>query len=257
MQPNQQPRSPFKPSLIARAAREVARNTNPLDMPFEKLSKPQRSTVMRNAGKQGLLRDGWALEPMKTGQRGKRQVYIAKKGDKRVVVAIRTSQDGWMGYPKKGQPGFGKSLDGIDAVITVVPDQVGEDAEFLEVFWVEPKDLESRFLANYNAHEAAGKVPNHPAMWLSLRSLSRKGPSGVGAGILQGKEPIGRFSIEDPEIRRNIDLDVDPDERAEMAGAADLPTTVPEAIHQAKVHIARITGIPIEAISLDMKFGGM
>lgn len=238
-------------SPVAKAVRQVLPG-NELNMPFNDLNKAQRSKLMRNAAKAALMRDGYTLEKMKTGKRGNRQVLLATRDGEQVVVAVRSSQDGWIGYPTRGQPTFGKSMAGLDLVLVVVPDNI-DAPDKLQVYAVDPSDLEARFKANFDAHDAANRIPKHPVMWVSLRASERQGPSGVGAGVVEGKLPLAEFSIDDQEIRQDIDLD-GPEGDQNPPAVDTQPTTVPEVMQQAKAHIARITGAPVETIKLELKF---
>lgn len=113
---------------------------------------------------------------------GKSSVRLATKGNKRYQVAIRTTQDGWIGFQRNGK-GW-NTLSGMDWVVIVSVDD-RHNPKMARVHLIPGDEMRDRFDRAYAARIAAGhKIPNRQPMWISVYDEDKNEPiSLVGAGV--------------------------------------------------------------------------
>lgn len=217
---------------------------------YSQLDKYERRDLFREAIREVLRKSGWMFREV---ERNKALTLHMKQGNDDLLASARTSSDQWLGFAiERGtQRYLGDEIlnDGKTHVVIAVPDRV-DSPDCVLVYMVKAADLEKCFRANYDAHKSEKRLPNHTSMWISLFHSERKGPGGVGSGILEKIKPLGRVAIRDLLDAREKGHNIAP------IGTQPRPThteSIGDVLRDAKERIARIAGVPIEVVRLDLK----
>ncbi|HEV2341233.1 MAG TPA: hypothetical protein VGS15_05495 [Candidatus Acidoferrales bacterium] len=135
-------------------------------------------------GVETLEKEGWSVRRIRGI--GKSSVRQITKGGKSLKVAIRTSQDRWIAFPRDGSDKSWVTLSEVDIVLAVSVDD-GDNPKFALVHFIDAGDMRRRFDRAYKARRAAGrKIPLGRGMWLPLYHPDAANPLndvGGGAGL--------------------------------------------------------------------------
>lgn len=153
---------------------------------------PEKVSLRRNLfdlGETALERAGWRVERIQGI--GKSSVRRIVKGTEQHTVSIRTTQDCWIAFPRKGDDSGWVTLDDVDYVIAVTVDDKDEPKEAM-VFMVEGSEMRDRFDRTYRARLDAGhSIPIGRGVWVSMFvQEDPSAPSTVGGGIAIGRKPM-------------------------------------------------------------------
>lgn len=154
-------------------------------------------------GVRKLLRDvcirtiethGWGLT--KAPGVGNAQVYDLVKGGDSRRVAIRTSQDRWIAFPRTKDDAKWSTLSEVDVVAAAVLDP--EDREFARIHLFDADDLRSRFDRAYDARLKAGhSIPRGRGVWIALYEHESEVPvTLIGAGAGLATPPVARVRLD-------------------------------------------------------------
>jgi hypothetical protein len=151
-------------------------------------------------GVQVLQGEGWAVE--KIQGIGKASVRRITKGTAKRVVAIRTTQDQYISFPRNAQDKAWVTLSDVDAVVAVSVDDVSSPKVAL-VHMVEGEEMRDRFDRAYQARLAAGhSIPVGRGVWVPLYLPDEPiPPAHVGGGAGLVNPPLARVPIELPAPR--------------------------------------------------------
>src|SRR5262245_30293778 len=128
--------------------------------------KVTRRDSLFQAGLDTLKRDGWKVERIPGF--GKSSVRRITKGGKRLKVAIRTTQDTWIAFPRTQDDKGWVTLSDVDVVIAVSVDDPDEP-RFAQVHWIDAEEMRDRFDRAYAARMAAGHtIPLGRGVWVPL-----------------------------------------------------------------------------------------
>jgi hypothetical protein len=113
---------------------------------------------------------------------GKPSVRLVRNGNKHYKVAIRTTQDGWIGFQRNGKEW--NTLTGMDWVVIVAVDD-RHNPKLARVHLIPGDEMRDRFDRAYSARTAAGhRIPNGQPMWISVYGEDKSEPvSLVAAGV--------------------------------------------------------------------------
>lgn len=141
-----------------------------------------------------LERDGWQVAKV----RG-RVLKISKKGTTK-QVAIRTSQDTWLAFPRTPDDASWATLSDVDMVVASSVD-VPDDPRVAQVHFLDAAELVRRFDRAYEARLAAGHtIPVGRGVWVSLyRDEANEPVQRVGAGIGNLHPPVARIPLDEVE----------------------------------------------------------
>jgi hypothetical protein len=157
---------------------------------FQTSEKVTLRDALRNAGEQALIDKGWTLE--RVAGTGKSSVRLARKGDKKLLISLKTTQDTWLAFSRTQDDKAWSTLADVDAVVvaSVYPP---ESPDRIKVHMFDAALLRERFDRAYAARKAAGHViPVGRGVWIALYQKESRDPvSLVGAGAgLEGDDPI-------------------------------------------------------------------
>jgi hypothetical protein len=156
-------------------------------------------------GVEALQMDGWAVEKIRGS--GKSSMRRITRGKERRDIAIRTTQDQWIAFPRNDSEDGWKTLSQVDAVVVVSVDDV-ENPRFGLVHFIEGDEMRSRFDRAYEARIAAGhQLDAGRGIWLSLYHREANPPVRlVGAGVGRDHPPIVRLPLWPEKKESNLDV---------------------------------------------------
>ena len=144
-------------------------------------------TKMLDHAGQGLDKAGYQSQRMQ--KIGRKRVWALEKDGKTTIAAVRTTQDRWFAFPRKGD-GW-KTLDevGADAVVVAAVDDPDRPRN-IEVYIFPADEVRQRFNENYQARGEAGHAivathQGHFGMWIALDRQPAGSASAVGSGLAE------------------------------------------------------------------------
>lgn len=161
---------------------------------YKTREKIERKKRLFDIGLETLKAQGYAIE--KVPGSGKSSMRRIVKGRESMKVAIRTSQDRWLSFPRLPENGDWRTLSEVDLVVAVsVNDR--ENPTHGVVHFLEQADVLARFNRAYEARLEAGRNdPGDHGVWISLYDEERDDPvSFVGAGAARGKQEMARVPL--------------------------------------------------------------
>ncbi|MBI4178255.1 hypothetical protein HY522_02375 [bacterium] len=213
---------------------------------FQTPKKGRTKTLLFQLGVKALQQQGYKVERIQGI--GKSSVRRITKGSQSLKVAIRTSQDTWIAFPRDRQDKKWVTLSEVDAVVAVTVDNP-DDPRFAQVHMIEGDDMRKRFDRAYRARVDAGhQIPLGRGIWVSLYREEAADPVvNVGAGAGLANPPIARFPLElDPD---DLQPEADNDDATGRSGHGirrpmsvggkddDGPLTIPEAKRRLALHL--------------------
>jgi hypothetical protein len=209
---------------------------------FGTQEKKSLKTALFGVGVQTLKDEGFILE--RIPKFGKSSVRLATKAGKSRKVAIRTSQDTFISFPRNHANNDWVTLPEVDDVLVVSVDD-RHNPKFALVHRIEADELRKRFDRAYHARVAAKhKISPGRGVWLSLYAADATHPvRRVGAGAGLEYPPIARVPLEPAQLdAKGIVATKDVDEN-------DKPLTFPEA----KRRLAKTLGVDESTIKITVE----
>lgn len=216
--------------------------------------------LMVGAALEGARQQGYALK--KQPGRGLSNTYQLTKDGKTQTASIRTTRDRWVAFPPLDDGKRWKTLDDVDLVlVAAVDDRL--NPQNVDVYLFPADEVRKRFDASYAARiENGHTVRNNYGMWVMLDKGDDAVISQVGHGIAEEYPRIANFSID--ELEGTVSKDVrkmadeaapKPKEAVAVAETGPSLNTVADVLAFAREKIAALTGMPADAIKLDLKMG--
>ena len=206
--------------------------------------RPEKVELRRKLfgiGVHALEKDGWKIERVQGS--GKSSMRRITRGVESKLVAIRTTQDTSIAFPRDKTDRKWVTLSDVDAVVAVSVDDA-EEPRFAQVHVLDGKEMRDRFDRTYRARMAAGyMIPLGRGVWVSLyQQEAQDPPSRVGAGAGLDHPPIYRVSL----------LDGPGPEGGEEA-AAPTPSDGPLTIGEAKRRLALTFGVAPQSVKITIE----
>ena len=156
-------------------------------------------------GVEALQMDGWAVEKIRGS--GKSSMRRITRGKERRDIAIRTTQDQWIAFPRNDSDDGWKTLADVDAVVVVSVDDV-VNPRFGLVHFIEGSEMRARFDRAYAAREAAHhQLDAGRGIWLSLYDRETNPPVRLaGAGLGLDHPPIARLPLWPEKAERSFEV---------------------------------------------------
>lgn len=219
--------------------------------------------LMVNAAIKGAQEQGYDLKRLPG--RGLSSMYRASKDGGEHVVSIRTTRDRWIAFQPLAEGTRWKTLEDADLVlVSAVDDRL--NPQNVDVYLFPADEVRKRFNASYSARIENGHVVRENfGMWVTIDGGDDQVPSQVGHGLANDYPAIARFSIDELEGEA-IDRSSPDDMREEhpvpavSLGHEAFPPrldlgTVADVLRFARDRISALTGMPADAIKLDLKMG--
>jgi hypothetical protein len=214
---------------------------------------PEKKRIRRalvKAALETLERQGWKVARVKGGGKGRLR-RITKNGTHQ-LAAIRTTQDGWLAFPRTDDDASWVTLSEVEVVVASAVDDP-RNPKFALVHWFDATELRPRFDRAYAARREAGhKLPIGRGVWVSLYNDEATDPvNRVGAGIGLKHPPIARVPLDQaavsaggpPPSGSSTSVPID-------SGDDDFE---PLTIAQAKARLARTLGVDPNAIRITVE----
>lgn len=196
---------------------------------------------MVSLGEKALENAGWHVERIQGI--GKSSVRRIVKGEERHAVAIRTTQDAMIAFPRNENDNGWLTLDDVDYVVAVTVDDKNAPKNAL-AFMVDGDEMRERFNRSYRARlEAGHKIPKGRGVWISMFLPEEPGvASTVGGGIALGKEPM---------ISKALDaLDIESLPETSISASNNTGDDAPLTIAEAKMRLAATLGVDPEKVKI-------
>lgn len=211
--------------------------------------------LMVGAAIEGAKRQGYAMK--RQPGRGMSNTWEAVKDGKSAIASVRTTRDRWFAFPPLEEGTRWKTLDDVDLVIVSAVDDM-ENPQAVDVYLFPADEVRRRFDASYAARIDNGHtVRDNFGMWVKLDAADANVPTQVGAGLAVVYPAIARFTLDEligaasPSAERAIEEALKSgDDRAESSAFE----TVGEVLAWARSEVARLSGMPSDAIKLELKF---
>jgi hypothetical protein len=169
--------------------------------------KAPRRKELFNIGVKALEEEGWRVE--RIPGLGKSSVRRIVKGKQSQKVAIRTTQDQWIAFPRNAEDNGWVTLSEVDLVVAVSVDD-RHDPKFALVHMIEGDEMRDRFDRAHSARLAAGhSMYDGRGIWISLYDEDAAEPvNRVGAGAGLANPEIARVRLQprqkDGGIRKEV-----------------------------------------------------
>jgi hypothetical protein len=213
--------------------------------------------LMVGAALEGAKAAGYSMKRLPG--RGLSNTYEMTKDGVSKTASVRTTRDRYIAFPPLDQGKRWKTLSHADLVlVSAVDDPL--NPQNVDVFLFPGDEVRKRFDANYAVRiENGHTVRDNFGMWVMIDKGDDTIPSQVGHSLAADYPAIARFTID--ELEAAIEL-----ETQQMAAGANpelddvipgLPVlnTVADVLAFAREKIATLTGMPVDAIKLDLKMG--
>jgi hypothetical protein len=209
---------------------------------------PRRKELFR-IGIQTLEEQGWRVERIPA--LGKSSVRRMVKGNQSRVVAIRTTQDQWIAFPRTTTNDGWVTLSEVDVVVAVSVDD-RSDPKFALVHIIEGDEMRDRFDRAYLARRAAGYVlPDGRGIWISLYEEDANLPvNRVGAGAGLANPPIARVPLQQGQKGKAVPTEPP---KGPTNNGEKPPTTFEDIISEAKSRLALALGIASSSIKITVE----
>lgn len=192
--------------------------------------------------------------------RGLSNTYEMTKDGKTKVASVRTTQDRWIAFPPLKKGTRWKTLDDVELVLVSAVDD-RHNPQNVDVYLFPADEVRKRFDASYAARiEQGHTVRDDYGMWVMLDKGDNEVPSQVGHSLALDYPAIAHFSIDELEAEMakgsgNQDADAPVEPLDVAAPVEDDLLTIADVLAFARKKIAALSGLPSEAINLDLKMG--
>ena len=213
---------------------------------LKEMADAVRWRILANAATRALEEAGHV--PQRMPGRGRANVWAIEEDGQPKRVSIRTTRDRWFAFSPLANGTAWKTLDDVDIVLVAAVDDPDEPNS-IEVYRFDADEVRKRFDRSYAARIQAGqKEPDDFGMWVGLDPDSRGLPASVGSGLASEHTPIAIYALEQLIAGHKHDES----ESAENGAAAEpSPNTIAEVMNQARMRIATLSGVHVEAVKLN------
>jgi hypothetical protein len=215
------------------------------------LKTPEKKRIRRAliaAALAVLNKEGWKVS--QEGSKVKGRVRQITKNGRTHLAAIRTSQDGWIAFPRNRKDTKWVTLSDVEVVVAASVDDSAQP-KFAQVHIFDAKELRDRFDRAYAARRKAGhSIPVGRGIWISLYLQESEDPvNRVGAGIGLEHPPVGLIPLDEQPASGGGRPPVTPP----SATAGDSDDFEPLTIPQAKERLARTLGVDPGSIKITVE----
>jgi len=197
--------------------------------------KPQRDRLF-DAAVEALSKAGWTVD--RIPRAGKASIRRISKGAEQKIVAIRTTQDRWIAFPRTKDDQSWLTLSDVDYVVASSVDDRDNPQSAL-VHLLPAEDVRQRFDRAYAARKGAGhSIPVGRGVWVSLYDKESTNPVNlIGAGAGLAHPPIAKIPLSAPVAGSHQE------ESVEESNKTPVGTDQRSAIAEAKRWLANSLGV--------------
>lgn len=216
--------------------------------------------LMVGAALEGAKVAGYSMK--RQPGRGLSNTYEMTKDGKTSIASVRTTRDRAIAFPPLDQGKRWKTLSDADLVLVSAVDDYF-NPQNVDVYLFPGDEVRKRFDASYAARIANGHiVRDNYGMWVPIDKADGAIPSKVGHSLAVDFPAIARFTIDELEAgaggepeTQQMAAQAAPEPEDEVATDTPSINTVADVLAFAREKIAAFTGIPADAIKLDLKMG--
>ena len=217
---------------------------------FNAMSSSKKWSVLVRAATRALKAEGFAPERMPG--RGRANIWRIKEGKGCKRVSIRTTRNRSIAYPPLEGGKRWKTLDDVDIVVVAAVDDYG-NPNSVQVYRFDAGEVRKRFDKSYAARIQAGhRLQDGFGMWVNLdRSTS------VGSGLAAKHDPIATYPLKELIVENGAETteaEEDDGTATDTGASGREPHSIDEVMHQARKHIAKLSGVRMEAVKLCCRF---
>lgn len=215
--------------------------------------------LMVSAALQGAKAAGCTMK--RQPGRGLSNTYEMTKDGKTQIASVRTTRDRYIAFPPLDGGKKWKTLDAADVVlVSAVTDPT--DPQAVDVYLFPGDEVRKRFNASYAARMANGHtVRDDFGMWVMIDKGDDEIVSQIGHSLAVDYPAIARFTLDELEAgvepeAKQMAAEATPEPEAEVAvRTGPSLNTVAEVLSFAREKIAALSGMPADAIKLELKMG--
>jgi hypothetical protein len=215
--------------------------------------------LMVSAALEGAKQAGYAMK--RQPGRGLSNTYEMTKDGKTQIASVRTTRDRYIAFPPLDGGKKWKTLDTADLVLVSAVTDPG-DPQSVDVYLFPGEEVRKRFDASYAARIANGHTVREDfGMWVMIDEGDETIVSQVGHGLAVDYPAIAHFTIDELEVgvqpeTKQMAAEAAPEPEDEVAVEAG-PTlvTVGDVLTFAREKIAALTGMPSDAVRLELTMG--
>lgn len=203
---------------------------------------------LTDAAVKAMREAGWSVSKA-PGQGRSNTWNITKKG-KSGSVSIRTTRNRWIAYQPQNNGKKWKTLDDVDFVCISAfsYNNVSDEPVGVSVHLLDASVVQDVFRRNYTARTNEDhNVTNDFGMWICMDECEGTHAAHVGSGFATAKNLIANYVLEQAD-----DIDISEEEITSPARRAPGSMSVSDILDSARAEISKITGIPVEGITLDL-----
>jgi hypothetical protein len=215
---------------------------------FQSLTQSERWYRLVEAAKRALRERGYDVVRMPG--RGLSNMFKITKAGKTELAAIRTTQDRYFAFNPTDKGGW-KTLDEVEYVVIAAVDTPGAVQKFI-VHMFPAADVRQRFSDALKARLAAGYEKKDFAMWIALDADPSGSPVSVGSGIAEKYAAIGVYSANEATLPAS---GMQAEGSTAAVAPALNPTSIAEVLQKAREQVAVLAGVPVQAVTLELKIG--
>lgn len=215
--------------------------------------------LMVSAALKGAKQDGYTLK--RQPGRGLSNTYEMTKDGRTQIASVRTTRDRYIAFPPLDGGKKWKTLDAADLVlVSAVTDPA--DPQSVDVYLFPGAEVRKRFNASYAARiESGHTIRDNFGMWVMIDKGDNEIVSQVGHSLAIDYPAIAHFTLDEleastePETKRMAAEASPESEDGVIIEAGPTLNTVADVLAFAREKVAALTGMPADAIKLDLKMG--
>jgi hypothetical protein len=214
--------------------------------------------LMVSAALAGAKQAGYSMT--RQPGRGLSNTYEMSKDGQTQIASVRTTRDRYVAFPPLDGGKKWKTLDTADVVLVSAVAEVG-DPQSVDVYLFPADEVRKRFDASYAARiENGHTVRDDFGMWVMIDAGDDQIPSQIGHSLAVDYPAIAHFTIDELEVgvepdTKKLAAEAAPEPDEEAVTDAPVLATVADVLTFARMKIAALTGMPADAIKLDLKMG--
>lgn len=203
---------------------------------------------LTDAAVKAMREAGWSVS--KAPGQGRSNIWNITKKGRSGSVSIRTTRNRWIAYQPQNNGKKWKTLDDVDFVCISAfsYNDVSDEPVGVSVHLLDASVVQDVFRRNYTARTNEDhNVTNDFGMWICMDECEGTQAAHVGSGFATAKNLIANYVLEQAD-----DIDISEEEITSPARRAPGSMSVSDILDSARAEISKITGIPVEGITLDL-----
>lgn len=203
---------------------------------------------LTDAAVKAMREAGWSVS--KAPGQGRSNIWNITKKGRSGSVSIRTTRNRWIAYQPQNNGKKWKTLDDVDFVCISAfsYNDVSDEPGGVSVHLLDASVVQDVFRSNYTARTNEDhNVTNDFGMWICMDECEGTQAAHVGSGFATAKNLIANYVLEQAD-----DIDISEEKITSTARRAPGSMSVSDILDSARAEISKITGIPVEGITLDL-----